>query len=107
MDAFGLARSGKPIKLGGGNSVRIDNPHVTEQQKYAHVNTPKGSVVVNQDGSQSHKGKGSLKNINKIMKKFVKGKGFKIPSFPLLLNPCLFDPYMLGCGNDPFQCPDA
>ncbi|MCX2843187.1 RHS repeat-associated core domain-containing protein, partial [Microbulbifer thermotolerans] len=65
FDDIGLAPSGKITDLGGGNRVRIDNPHVTGQQKHAHFETPKGNGVVNQDGTQSRKNSGSLENMNK------------------------------------------
>lgn len=63
FDPFGLA--GETVDLGGGTKVRVDNPHVPGQQQHAHVKTPKGEVVVNKDGTQSHKSKGSLDKLNK------------------------------------------
>ncbi len=79
-DPYGLLPSGKPTNLGGGNSVRIDGPHVPGQQKHAHVKTPKGNAVINQDGTQSHKNKGKMDNLNKKVKKYLKDKGFNIKS---------------------------
>lgn len=70
--------NGKPINLGNGNSVRIDKPHVSGQQTHAHFKTPKGEGVVNKDGSQSHKNKGSLDNMNKKIKKYLEKHGFKL-----------------------------
>lgn len=107
VDPLGLASSGQTTNLGGGTTVRVDNPHVPGQQKHAHVKTPKGEAVVNKDGTQSHKGKGNLKNISKKASKFLKGKGFRLPGFPLFLNPCMFDPYMFGCQELYPSCPGA
>jgi len=103
FDPFGLA--GETVDLGGGTKVRVDNPHVPGQQKHAHVKTPKGEVVVNKDGTQSHKSKGSLDNLNNKARKFLeKVKGFKFPGFPFLIDPCLIDPSIC---NQPPACPDA
>ncbi len=103
FDPFGLA--GETVDLGGGTKVRVDNPHVPGQQQHAHVKTPKGEVVVNKDGTQSHKSKGSLDNLNNKARKFLeKVKGFKLPGFPFLIDPCLIDPSMC---NQPPVCPDA
>lgn len=88
--------------LGGGNSVRIDRPHVPGQQTHAHFETPKGSGVVNMDGTQSHQSRGSLDNLNKKMTEFLKSKGFllRIPLFLIpaeLLDPCQKDKNSLEC----------
>lgn len=107
IDPEGLASSGQTTNLGGGTTVRIDNPHVPGQQEHAHVQTPKGEAVVNQDGSQSHKGKGNLDNLNKKAKDFLRGKGFKIPGFPLLIDPCLIDPGAPFCSPQNPNCPDS
>jgi len=64
--------------LGGGNRVRIDKPHVPGQQTHAHYQTPKGSGVVNMDGTQSHRSQGSLKNLNRKMRAYLKSKGFNL-----------------------------
>lgn len=105
IDPFGLA--GEPVDLGGGTNVRIDNPHVPGQQQHAHVQTPKGEVVVNKDGTQSHKGKGSMKNLTNKAKKFLRGKGFNIPGLPsFFLSPCLLNPALPGCPYaDLLSCP--
>ena len=79
-------------------------PGTSGQQQHAHVKTPKGEVVINKDGSQSHKGKGSKTNLTKKIIKFLKLKGFKLPGFPLILDPCLINPYMPGCSKDPNKC---
>ena len=78
IDLLGLASSGQFKDIGSGNRVRIDNPHVPDQQRHAHFETPKGNGVVNQDGSQSHKNKGRLDNMNKKVKKYLKKNGFKL-----------------------------
>jgi RHS repeat-associated protein len=105
IDPEGLASSGKTVDLGGGTTVRIDNPHVPGQQEHAHVESPKGEAVVNKDGTQSHKGKGNLDNLNNKAKDFLRGKGFKIPGIPLFLNPCALDPSMPFCTPPPPQYP--
>jgi hypothetical protein len=103
IDPHGLAQ--KTFDLGGGTTVRIDQPHVPEQQRHAHVTTPKGEVVVNEDGSQSHRSRGNLGNLTNKAKRFLRLKGFLIPSvFDFLLNPCLIDPSLPGC-KSPDQCP--
>jgi hypothetical protein len=107
IDPEGFASSGQAIDLGGGTTVRIDNPHVPGQQEHAHVETPKGEAVVNQDGSQSHKGKGSLDNLNKKAKDFLRGKGFKIPGIPLLIDPCAIDPSAPFCFPQYPNCPNS
>lgn len=65
--------------LGGGTKIRIDKPRhgAPGQQTHAHVTTPKGDVVVNKDGTQSHKGKGSMDNLTKKAKKYLQKHGFK------------------------------
>lgn len=87
--------------------MRIDNPHVPGQQEHAHVKTPKGEVVVNKDGTQSHKSKGKLKNLTNKAKKFLRGKGFNIPGLPsFFLSPCLLNPTLPGCPYaDLLSCP--
>lgn len=107
VDPEGLASSGKPTDLGGGTTVRVDNPHVPGQQEHAHVETPKGEAVVNKDGTQSHKGKGSLDNLNNKAKDFLRGKGFKIPGIPFILDPCVLDPFAPFCTPQPPNCPDS
>ncbi|MEO2174633.1 MAG: RHS repeat-associated core domain-containing protein [bacterium] len=69
-DPYGLAKSGQTTNLGGGITVRIDNPHVPDQQQHAHVKTPKGKAVVNKDGTRSHKGKGKIRNLTNKAKVF-------------------------------------
>lgn len=105
VDPFGLA--GQTVDLGGGATVRVDKPHIPGQQPHAHVETPKGEVVVNQDGTQSHTSKRKMDNLNKKAKEYLRSKGFKVPSIlDFIINPCLLDP--LIC-YDPIgeMCPDA
>ena len=93
------------VNLGGGTTVRVDKPHVPSQQTHAHVETPKGSAVVNKDGSQSHKGKGNMNNLTNKAKKFLRELGFKNLVKGLILNPCLLNPISPGCSNNVSQCP--
>ena len=106
IDPEGLANSGVTVDVGGGNTVRIDNPHVEGQQKHAHVNTPKGEVVVNQDGSQSHKSRGKMDNLNKKVKKYLRLKGFKIPGYiPPFIIDILIEVSAAGCASgSPADC---
>ncbi|MBK8971287.1 MAG: RHS repeat-associated core domain-containing protein [Hahellaceae bacterium] len=101
-DIFGLANSGKPVDLGGGNKVRIDNPHVPGQQEHAHFEGPKGEGVVNKDGTQSHTGKGSLNNMTKKIKKYLEKKGFKLPCAACSLIPEELE--QLYCVMHPYDC---
>ena len=75
----GLASSGQPTRIPGGNSttVRVDPPHMSGQQSHAHA-YEKGckEIVVNKDGTGSH-GSDPSKLKNRV-KNFLRGKGFKI-----------------------------
>ncbi|MFS1524424.1 RHS repeat domain-containing protein [Microbulbifer sp. 2304DJ12-6] len=104
FDDLGLAPSGKNVDLGGGSRVRIDNPHVPGQQKHAHFETSKGSGVVNQDGTQSHKNSGSLDNMNKKVKKFLQKKGFKLRCPACMLIPFELSPEAMYCEINPDLC---
>ena len=97
-DPFGL---GQTTDLGGGNKVRVDKPHVPGQQKHAHFESPKGKGVVNQDGSQSHKSKGSLDNMNKKIKNYLKKKGFKLGCLVCAFIPDYEEQY---CAQNPWMC---
>ncbi|WP_274080621.1 RHS repeat domain-containing protein [Pseudomonas kurunegalensis] len=70
-DPLGLARSGQWVTVGQGR-IRIDPPHVenTDQQVHAHCQckTRKKEVVVNIDGSQSHKSRGNLAELTRTEK---------------------------------------
>ena len=72
------------------------------------MKTPKGEVVVNQDGTQSHKSRGKMDNINKKAINFLnKIKGFRIPIIPLfMIDPCLLDPNIYY-PIETQACPDA
>ena len=100
FDPEGLASSGQTTDLGGGTRVRIDNPHVPGQQQHAHVRTPRGNAVVNQDGTQSHKSKGKMENISNKAKKFLRSKGFKLGIMYFIPHPCEIDPSLCP----PAQC---
>ncbi|MCX2784647.1 RHS repeat-associated core domain-containing protein, partial [Microbulbifer thermotolerans] len=104
FDDIGLAPSGKITDLGGGNRVRIDNPHVPGQQKHAHFETPKGNGVVNQDGTQSHKNSGSLENMNKKIRKFLQKKGFKLICPACMMIPFNISPKDMYCEINPDLC---
>lgn len=114
FDPYGLA--GETTNLGGGTKVRIDNPHVPGQQKHGHFETPKGQGVVNLDGTQSHKNKGSLDNMNKKVKDFLKKRGFNLrcplctiipPYEKVRKSYCEQNPYAPGCIIENNQCPLA
>ncbi len=101
IDPYGLANSGQPTNLGGGTTVRIDNPNTSGQQKHAHFKTPKGSGVVNKDGTPSHKNKGSLDNMNKKVTEYLKKKGFKLRCVMCFLIP---DYERIYCEQHPYNC---
>ena len=106
FDSYGLAS--KFFDLGGQTKIRIDAPHVPGQQTHAHVETPKGKVVVNRDGTQSHGTRGKMSNLTNKAKTFLRGKGFNIPGLPpLFLNLCLLAPALPGCPLSPgvVTCP--
>lgn len=81
IDPLGLARSGQWVAVGNGR-IRIDPPHVenTDQQVHAHCQckTRRREVVINKDGSQSHKSRGSSTELTRTEKDFLRDKGFKL-----------------------------
>ena len=109
--AFDPSGLGQTTNLGGGTTVRIERPkHGGPGQTHAHVKTPKGNVVVNQNGTVSHTGRGSLNNLNNKAKNFLRSRGFRIPgalNLPMLLpepgSPlwCTFFPNDPACSGDP------
>lgn len=67
-------------------TVRIDKPQVPGiGQEHAHVKSPKGEVVVNKDGTQSHKSRGDMRNLTNKAKKYLRRHGFKLSNPALLL----------------------
>ena len=47
-----------------------------------------------------------MKNLNKLVKEFLRGKGFNIPGLNVpILDLCLLDSTMPGCPNDPYKWP--
>jgi len=79
IDFFGLAKSGQTVEVPGTNAtVRIDNPHVPDTQRHAHV-CQKGcdEIVVNMDGTGSH-GTDPTKIKNRKILKFLANKGFRL-----------------------------
>ena len=84
VDSEGLAKSGRPVNIGNGSTVRVDKPHVgdTNTQTHAHV-CQKGckEIVINKDGTQSHGSRGGLQDLQNRSKKYLKEVGFTILSF--------------------------
>jgi RHS repeat-associated protein len=80
-DPLGLARSGQWVAVGQGR-IRIDPPHVenTDQQVHAHCQckSRRKEVVVNIDGSQSHKSRGNPSELTRTEKNFLREKGFNL-----------------------------
>jgi RHS repeat-associated protein len=115
IDPDGLNPVPGGVDLGGGNSVRIDSTRLQPNQKtHAHFETPKGTGVVDVDGGESHGKKSNLQNLNKKMKEYLRGKGFKLFS-PMFLLPDPFDIEQRYCNENPYApgcvpviiCPDA
>lgn len=87
-DPFGLAKSGnwQGIPGSGGSRARIDNPHDGGgDQTHAHVQQAKdrsaaNEIVVNEDGSPSHKSRRSSSELTNKERKWLRGKGFKLGS---------------------------
>ena len=81
VDPLGLARSGRWERVGNGR-VRIDPPHVenTNQQMHAHCqcNLRREEVVINKDGSQSHGSRGSVSELTRKEKEYLRNKGFEL-----------------------------
>jgi uncharacterized protein RhaS with RHS repeats len=77
LDPEGLASSGQTKKVGR-YDVRIDNPHVTGQQRHAHIQGGKlkEEIVINEDLTPSHGTKCELPK-NKGLRNYLKGKGFR------------------------------
>ena len=98
FDPDGLAKSGRPVPVGT-STVRVDpnhNPNVPGQE-HAHVKTPgEKEIIINKDGTTSHKGKsGDPSDIPKKAKDYLRGKGFNIPGLiPLICPLCTLDPFL-------------
>jgi len=103
IDPFGLAKSGKTIKVPGTTTtVRIDNPHVPGQQRHAHINT-KGqpTTVINQDGTGSHGTDVRKVTKNKKVLEFLRKKGFKLSVYGILP---FYTPEQAFCIVNPGAC---
>ncbi|MEB0223002.1 RHS repeat-associated core domain-containing protein [Pseudomonas sp. 10S4] len=81
IDPLGLAKSGRWEPVGNGR-IRIDPPHVenTNQQVHAHCQckSRKAEVVVNKDGSQSHGTRGSVSELTRKEKDYLREQGFNL-----------------------------
>lgn len=81
IDPFGLAKSGRWEQVGNGR-IRIDPPHVenTNQQVHAHCQCKarRAEVVVNKDGSQSHGTRGSVSELTRKEKDYLREQGFNL-----------------------------
>jgi RHS repeat-associated protein len=106
FDLLGLAKSGRPVSIPGGNptTVRVDPPHVPGQQIHAHV-CEKGckEIVVNKDGSSSH---GSdPKKLKSRVKDFLKKSGFKLSICLPFLNEVVMETAAQQCAaGDAVMC---
>ncbi|MFJ4458452.1 RHS repeat domain-containing protein [Pseudomonas sp. NPDC089392] len=73
IDPLGLARSGQWVTVGNGR-IRINPPHVqnTDQQVHAHCQckSRQKEVIVNIDGSQRHKSRGTTTELTRAEKEF-------------------------------------
>ncbi len=81
VDPLGLAKSGRWEPVGNGR-IRIDPIHVENINQLPHAHcqckSRRDEVVVNIDGSQSHGSRGSIFDLTRKEKEYLRNKGFKL-----------------------------